>query len=93
MKLAWSAKFIRAAKKLARRKPELFDDLESALKQLESDPYHPSLRTHKLSGDFDGCWACSVSYDFRIVFEFVRPPKGHEMEIHLLNLGTRDEVY
>lgn len=54
MKLVWSSKFTRAARKLARRKPGLLDDLDAALKQLEADPYHPSLRTHKLSGDFDG---------------------------------------
>ena len=93
MKLAWSPKFTRAAKKLARRKPELLDALEAALKQLETEPYHPALRTHKLSGDFAGCWACSAGYDFRIVFEFVRPRKAAPMEIHLLNLGTHDEVY
>jgi len=55
MKLVWSSKFTRTAKKLARRKPDLIDDLEATLKQLEADPYHPALRTHKLSGDFDGC--------------------------------------
>lgn len=93
MKLVWSAKFTRAAKKLARRKPALIDALAAALRQLESDPYHPALRTHKLSGDFDGCWACSAGYDFRIVFEFVRPTKAAELEIHLLNVGTHDEVY
>jgi addiction module RelE/StbE family toxin len=93
MKLIWSAKFTRAARKLARRKPELLGDLDSALRQLEADPFHPSLRTHKLSGDFDGCWACSAGYDFRVVFEFVRPTKGAEMEVHLLNVGTHDEVY
>ena len=80
MKLVWSSKFTRAVKKLTRQKPHLLDDLETALRQLEADPYHPSLRTHKLSGDFDGCWACSAGYDFRIVFKFVRA-KGQETEI------------
>jgi mRNA-degrading endonuclease YafQ of YafQ-DinJ toxin-antitoxin module len=32
-------------------------------------------------------------YDLRIVFEFVRERKGADMEIHLLNVGTHDEVY
>ena len=93
MKLVWCAKFTRVARKLARRKPGLLDALDAALRQLEADPYHPSLRTHKLSGDFAGCWACSAGYDFRIIFEFVRPTKAAEMEIHLLNVGTHDEVY
>ena len=93
MKLVWTARFTRAVKKLAKRKPVLLDELDVALRQLEKDRHHPSLRTHKLSGDFDGCWACSAGYDFRIVFEFVRPGKAAELEIHLLNVGTHDEVY
>ncbi|MBI4327960.1 MAG: type II toxin-antitoxin system mRNA interferase toxin, RelE/StbE family [Chloroflexi bacterium] len=93
MKLVWSSKFTRAARKLAGRNPELLDQLEAALCQLEAEPHHPVLRTHKLSGEFKGCWACSVGYDLRIVFEFVRPRKDAEIEIHLLNLGTHDEVY
>lgn len=93
MKLVWSPQFTRSAKKLARRKPELLDAMEAALKQLEEGPYDPKLRTHKLSGDFEGCWACSAGYDLRIVFEFTRPRKAAEMEIHLLNIGTHDEVY
>jgi len=71
----------------------VLDALEAALKRLEEAPHHPKLRSHKLSGDFEGCWACSVDYDLRIVFEFVRPRKGAEMEIHLLNIGTHNEVY
>ena len=93
MKLVWSSKFTRSAKKISRRKPGLLGALEAALKQLENEPHRPGLRTHKLSGDFEGCWACSAGYDLRVVFEFVQAKKGAEMEIHLLNVGTHDEVY
>ena len=93
MKLVWSSKFTHSAKKLARRKPELLDAMEAALKRLEKEPYDPKLRTHRLSGDFEGCWSCSCSYDLRIVFEFVRSGKAGGIEIHLLNVGTHDEVY
>ena len=93
MKLVWSAKFTRAVRKMARRKPGVVEQLDAALHRLERDPYDPALRTHKLAGEFEGCWACSAGYDFRIVFEFVRPRKGAAMEIHLLNVGTHDAVY
>ncbi len=93
MKLVWSSKFTRAAKKLSRRKPALFKELDRALAQIEIDPHHPSLRTHKLSGEMAGSWACSAGYDFRIIFEFVRNPATKEGEIHLLSVGTHDEVY
>jgi addiction module RelE/StbE family toxin len=70
VKLVWSRKFTRSVRKLARRNPGLLDLLESALKRLEIDPHDPKLRSHALSGDLEGCWACSAGYDLRIVFEF-----------------------
>jgi len=70
MKLVWSSKFTRSAKKLTRNKPELLEQIDTALDMLEEEPHHPKLRTHKLSGDFEGYWACSAGYDIRIVFEF-----------------------
>lgn len=65
--------------------------IEAALEQLAADAAHPSLRSHKLRGRLARCWACSVGYDLRIVFEFVRH-EGSEA-ILLLALGTHDEVY
>lgn len=58
---------------------------------LSSDAFHPSLKTHKLKGKLRGSWACSVDYDLRIVFEFVK----HEGDdaILLETVGTHDEVY
>lgn len=71
----------------------MLDRLELALKRLESDPHDPRLRTHPLSGQFAGCWACSAAYDLRIIFEFVTEPRSGEQQLHLLNVGSHDEVY
>jgi mRNA-degrading endonuclease YafQ of YafQ-DinJ toxin-antitoxin module len=46
-----------------------------------------------LKGDLAGVWACTVDYDNRILFEFVQNPESGEEEIHLLTMGTHDEVY
>jgi mRNA-degrading endonuclease YafQ of YafQ-DinJ toxin-antitoxin module len=40
MKLVWSSRFTRSAKKLARHKKGLLNALEAALKQLEEEPPH-----------------------------------------------------
>ena len=93
MKLVWSPRFTRSIRKLARRRPDTLDNVEAALRKLEADAFDPSLRTHKLSGDFDGCWACSAGYDLRIIFEFIRTNHLESAEIHLLNVGTHDMVY
>lgn len=92
MKVAWSAKSLRAFKRLVRKTPSLRLAIESAVRQLAADPFHPSLRTHKLKGDLATSWSCSVDYSYRIIFEFVEDPEGEDA-ILLLNMGTHDEVY
>jgi addiction module RelE/StbE family toxin len=67
--LFWSSSFVRALKRKTRRRPDLRESIEQTLRQLADDPFHPSLRTHKLTGELSGTWACSVSYDMRILFE------------------------
>jgi addiction module RelE/StbE family toxin len=93
VKLVWSTRFTRAVRKLTRRKPNALDLLEAAFRRLEIDPFDPKLRSHPLSGEFKGSWACSADYDLRVIFEFQNDPKTGAKEIHLLNVGSHDEVY
>ena len=93
MNLIWTSSFVRAPKGETRRRPHLRERIEETLRRLTDDPFHPSLRTHKLTGQLSGTWACSVSYDIRILFEFVENPESSEEEILLLTVGTHDEVY
>jgi mRNA-degrading endonuclease YafQ of YafQ-DinJ toxin-antitoxin module len=67
------------------------DSVRDALHSLAEDAFEASLKTHKLKGDLAGSWACSASYDLRIVFEFVEH-EGAEA-ILLQSVGTHDEVY
>ena len=55
--------------------------------------FAPQLETHKLKGKFSGLWACSVGYNLRIVFDFVKSKELEEDDILLLGMGTHDEVY
>jgi addiction module RelE/StbE family toxin len=83
--------FDRSAGKLRRSHPAQAEDLFSILELLAEDAFHPSLRTHKLKGRREGCWACSAGYDLRIVFDFVEH-EGNQA-ILLFAVGTHDEVY
>lgn len=83
--------FVRAAKKIIRKNPTHSKDIQITLQQLEKDVYHPSLRTHKLTGNLQGSLACSAGYDLRIIFCLV---KHVDKEAILLeSIGTHDEVY
>ena len=83
--------FIGAAKRFLKRRPQAAQDLQATLELLAQDAFDPRLKTHKLTGDLQGIWACSGAYDLRILFEFTQH-EGAEV-ILLLTMGTHDEVY
>jgi addiction module RelE/StbE family toxin len=93
MNLVWSPAFSRTVKKLLRQSPQMSKPLAKTLEQLSADAYHPSLKTHKLSGELDGVWSCSIDYSNRILFKFVPTTDKSEEEILLLTLGNHDDVY
>ncbi len=76
-----------------KKHPTLNKDIEKTLRVLVKEPFAPHLETHKLKGKLSGSWACTVGYDLRIVFDFVKSEKQKEDDILLLEIGTYDEVY
>ena len=91
--LIWSAHFTRSLRRKVRQNPPLRQPIKAALRQLAEEPFHPSLHSHKLKGDLAGAWACTVDFDNRIIFEFVPDSTSAEDAIHLLALGSHDEVF
>lgn len=91
--LVFASSFKRAFKRLIKQKPELKKRIEERLTILANEPFNPLLQTHKLKGKLSGAWACSVEYDCRIVFNFVKNENSGEEEILLIDIGTHDEVY
>lgn len=91
--LNWSSSYKRAFKKTIKNDSVMKDKILETMGSLKQDPFAPNLNTHKLKGILDGNWACSVDYDIRIVFDFVKNPATNETEILLMNIGTHDEVY
>jgi addiction module RelE/StbE family toxin len=81
--------FIRTARKLATRRPQLVAPLTAALELLASDPRHPRLRLHRLHGPLEGLWAARVSYQIRLVVAV----DDDQREVTLLDIGSHDEVY
>lgn len=90
--IGWTSKSVRAFKRLVRSNPQLRSSIEQTLHQLAADPFYPSLRTYKLTGNLSGVWACSIDSDLRVLFEFVKQDSDVDA-ILLLNIGSHDEVY
>lgn len=91
--IGWTPKALRSFKRIIRRNPQLRPLIEKTLRQLAEDPFHPSLRTHKLMGEMSDVWSCSVNYSDRLLFEFVKNPDSDLDAILLVNIGSHDEVY
>lgn len=68
LEIRYSPKFFRQYKKLPQHLKELAEEKEVIFR---ANPFDPSLKTHKLKGQFEGKWAFSISYSHRIIFSFV----------------------
>ena len=86
-----SSAFIRAARRTLKKYPFIVKDFQDTLELLSENAFHPHLKTHKLKGELEGSWACSITYELRIIFKFVQY-EGTEA-ILLATIGTHDEVY
>lgn len=93
MNLVWSPAFSRSVKKMLRQSPQMTKAIAKTLGQLSADAYHPTLKTHKLKGDLEGIWSCSIDYSNRILFKFVLNSETNDEEIFLIVLGNHDDVY
>lgn len=91
--LIWGKTFERAFKRTVKKNPALTKEIEGTVRLLSKDPFAPQLETHKLKGKLSGSWACTVGYDMRIIFDFVKGATGKEDDILLIEIGTHDEVY
>jgi mRNA interferase YafQ len=92
-RLVWSNTFRRALRRSLRRHPDLRGVIESTLRSLQENPFAPGLATHKLKGKLAGTWACSASFDLRILFDFVASEEGGEDDVFLIEIGSHEEVW
>lgn len=88
IKVAWDQGFKKVYKKKIKNNNDLKDRFWTAVELFSKDPFHPRLRTHKLTGKLEGLWAFSVTYDCRVIFEFLS-----KNEVLLIDVGGHDEVY
>lgn len=79
--------FKKKLKNFLKKYPELEIEIEKKLEILSSDPFHPVLKIHKLSGKLKNEWSIWLTYEYRILLII----EGNK--IFLTNIGVHDEVY
>jgi len=69
--------------------PSRVPKFKKVIDKLADNPFDNSLKTHKLKGNLSDFYACSLTYQYRIVLTI----EIRNEEIVLVNIGTHDEVY
>jgi len=75
--------------KFFKKHRDLVPKFKKVIDKLADDPFDNSLKTHKLKGNLSDFYACSLTYQYRIVLTI----EIRDEEIVLVNIGTHDEVY
>jgi len=88
-RLLYTQSYLKRVAKFIKRHPELIPQYEKTLKLLELNPYHPSLRLHRLQGPLRDLHSVSINISYRITLEFLL----EDGRIILVNVGSHDEVY
>lgn len=78
-----SSRFKRAFKKLP---SDIQDDFVDKIRIFVENPRDQKIKTHKLKGNLEECYAFCLKDDFRVLFEFIG---GNE--INLIDIGKHDK--
>ncbi|MEI6708555.1 MAG: type II toxin-antitoxin system mRNA interferase toxin, RelE/StbE family [Methylococcales bacterium] len=89
MKLIKDESYQRKERKFFKKHADLLDKYNEVLNKLKNNPFEPSLKTHKLTGKLNEFYACSLTFEYRIVCSFII----QNDVIVLVDIGTHDDVY
>lgn len=81
--------YTRRAKRFIRKHPELRNQYRKTLELLEVNPFHRSLRLHKLKGALDDLHSVSINLSYRITIQFLIEGRM----IIPVDVGSHDHVY
>ncbi|HXK49835.1 MAG TPA: hypothetical protein PKW56_05165 [Clostridiales bacterium] len=89
IEIIYSGPYIKREQKFLKKHPDLITQYEKTIELLELNPYHPSLRLHKLTGKLSDLHSVSINITYRISIEFFI----QEDKIIPVDIGTHEEVY
>ncbi len=87
--LVFTQQYEKRARRFLKRHPELNRQYLKTLQLLETDPFHPSLRLHRLAGRLADLHSVSISLSYRITLEFLIK----DNEIVPVDVGDHETVY
>jgi len=87
--ILYTDSYLKRARKFIKKHPDLISHYEKTLKILEINPFHPSLRLHKMQGKLSQLYSVSINISYRMTIIFMI----EDDKIIPIDLGSHDEVY
>ena len=75
--------------KFFKKHKDLYPQYKKTIEILSQNPYHPSLRLHKLQGKLSRFHSISINMKYRIVLDFIIQDDC----IILIDIGSHNDVY
>ncbi|OGG11358.1 hypothetical protein A2Z00_04675 [Candidatus Gottesmanbacteria bacterium RBG_13_45_10] len=88
MKAKFSPLVQKTITQIYKKDKKLAEKIQRQILLFESNPKHPSLRLHKLSGTLDNMWSLSITTSIRMVYRLMG-----QKTAYFVDIGTHDEVY
>ncbi|MCH9742651.1 MAG: plasmid stabilization protein [Proteobacteria bacterium] len=88
-KIVRTDSYFKKLTKFLKKHPDAVERYIKTIELLEINPFHPSLRLHKLQGKLDVYHSVSINLSYRIVIDLVIT----EEQIIPIDIGTHDDVY
>lgn len=85
MTVVFHREFIKRYKRLSQKQQVQF---KKRLVLFEQDPFHPTLRNHRLQGEYGGYHSINISGDLRAIYEEV-----NDTTQLFVVIGTHSELY
>lgn len=86
--ILFTKKFVKQYKLLNKNSPKQANKLERMVEIFIQNPHHPCLKTHALTGKLVDKYAFWISWDLRIIFEWL-----DKTSVRFLAVGTHNQVY
>ena len=87
--ILYTDSYLKRARKFIKKHPDLISQYEKTLKILEINPFHPSLRLHKLQGRLSQLYSVSINISYRMTIIFMI----EDDKIIPIDLGSHEDVY
>ena len=87
--ILFTRSYTRRAQRFIRRHPEFRRQYRKTLQLLELNPFHPSLRLHKLRGPLEELHSVSINLSYRVTIELLISNR----KIIPVDVGSHETVY